>query len=217
MVANHGGSVSRKAVKGNSFPFRCAPRHARGPGRRARGIVEIIEMQLTRGSGVPLAASGRAEGECVTETSLRFCFRSAPSKASDRFAAGRFRRAPKTRATTASQPTTLTSAMAGRRFPQDEADRHGLPTLNPNGVSSNPIRQQDSHSPSVARIAVPSRYSFTCGNTGPNSVQGTVTAPWNGKKGNTSDDQIPLGPPPLDCYFCWPRRRLDHPKDVGAE
>ena len=25
-------------------------------------------------------------------------------------------------------------------------------------------------------------------------VQGTITAPWNGKKGNTSDDQIPLLP-----------------------
>jgi hypothetical protein len=60
-----------------------------------------------------------------------------------------------------SQPTTSTSAMGGRRFPHDEADRHGLPPLNPNGVSSNPIRQQDSHSPSVARIAVPSSYSLT--------------------------------------------------------
>ena len=37
MVANHGGSVSRKVVKGHSFPFRCAPRHARGPRRRAAG------------------------------------------------------------------------------------------------------------------------------------------------------------------------------------
>ena len=193
MVANHGRSVSRKVVKGNSFPFRCAPRHARGPGRRARGIVEIIEMQLTRGSGVPLAAFGRGEGECVTETSLRFCFRSAPSKASDRFAARRFRRAPKTRATAVSQPTTSTSAMAGRRFRQKEAERHGLPTLNPNGVSSNPIRQQDSHSPSVARIAVPFRYSFAGGNTGSNSVQGTVTSPWNGKKGNTSKRPNPVG------------------------
>jgi len=137
-------------------------------------------MQLTRGSGVPLAASGRGEGECVTETSLRFCFCSAPSKASDRFAAGRFRRAPKTRATAVSQPTTSTSAMAGRRFPQDEAERHGLPTLNPNGVSSNLIRQQDSHSPSVAQIAVPFGYSFTGGNTvripfkGPSLPLGTV-------------------------------------------
>ena len=49
-----------------------------------------------------------------------------------------------------------------------------------------------------------------------NPLQGAITDPSNGTGGNTSDCQIPLGPPPSDCYCHCRRRCLYRPHNIGA-